>query len=170
MIEKIFRFLRTHAERPWFPAALGFGALIDHFVVFIPVDGLLVSSTLLTPRRWFWLALASAVGSTIGAAMLSYLLATGGEAALAKFLPSLGSAGIWTQSRELFQHYGVYAVALFAASPFAQQPAVIVAALGGTSVPQIALATLVGRTLKSIVYAWVASHAPQYLPKMPSRD
>lgn len=66
-ISQYIKIMQQFANRLWYPPLIGFLAALDNFIVIIPNDGILISSSMLTPRRWFVLAFTVAVGSTIGA-------------------------------------------------------------------------------------------------------
>jgi membrane protein YqaA with SNARE-associated domain len=72
--------LQRFVDRTWYPPFIGFLAALDNIVIVIviviPNDGILISSSMLTPKRWFVLALSVAVGSSIGALVLAALVGT----------------------------------------------------------------------------------------------
>jgi membrane protein YqaA with SNARE-associated domain len=69
-MKKYIGNLQKFAEKIWYPPFLSVLSLIDVFVLFIPVDGLMISSVLLTPKRWKILGLLVGLGSILGALLL----------------------------------------------------------------------------------------------------
>ena len=72
-IQALVSWLKKYVSKPWYPLLLASLAAADAFLVFIPTDGLVVSSSMGTPRRWFAIGAWTALGSTLGALSLAYL-------------------------------------------------------------------------------------------------
>lgn len=70
-VRDYIRLLQRFVDRTWYPPFIGFLAALDNIVIVIPNDGILISSSMLTPKRWFVLALSVAVGSCLGALVLA---------------------------------------------------------------------------------------------------
>lgn len=66
--------LQSYVDQAWYPPLIGILALIDNIVVVIPNDGILISSSMLAPKRWFNLALWVSIGSTLGALLLIVII------------------------------------------------------------------------------------------------
>lgn len=159
-------FLQRYADRWWYPPLLGLLAALDNFIIVIPNDGLLISSSMLMPRRWFFLALFVGIGSTIGAASLAAAVEYQGLPWVLEFFPGLSTSDTWRWSTEFFDKYGLYVVFVVAITPLMQQPAVILAAMANTSLWQLAAVIFIGRFLKFLAMAYLGSHAPRLLKKM----
>ena len=139
---------------------------LDNFVVVVPTDGILVSSSMITPRRWFWFAMATSLGSTAGAVILSYLVEIHGLPWILDMYPGVDQTQTWALTDQFFSKYGLLLVFIVAATPLMQQPTVILASLAGESILHLGLVILVGRTLKFLLIAYLGSHAPKVLARM----
>lgn len=165
-IIEFVQFLQRFVDRWWYGPLIGVLAAADNLVLIIPNDGILISSSMLTPKRWFWLALCVAIGSTIGASILAAMVMHGGLPWVLEYFPDINTTKTWIWTIGVFEEYGLLLVFLVAITPFVQQPAVILASLANTPVFHIAAVIFVGRFIKFLVMAYVGSHAPKLLEKM----
>jgi membrane protein YqaA with SNARE-associated domain len=165
-IQRCIQVLQKFADRIWYPPFIGLLALLDNFVVIIPNDGILISSSMLTPRRWFLLALSVAIGSTIGSVLLAAFVETRGMEWILEVYPGLHETASWIWTKNFFDKYGMILVFVVAMTPFMQQPVIIMASLAQS--PLILLASIVfsGRFIKFLIMAYLGSHAPRYLNKL----
>ncbi len=160
------QYLERFVDRPWYGPVIGCLALLDNLIVIIPNDGILISSTMLVPRRWATFALCISTGSTLGAMLLAVLVKVYGSPWLLEYYPGLDQSASWIKTQEFFAHYGLLVVFGVAITPFIQQPAVVLAALSPTPIWLIGLVVFAGRVIKFLIMAYVASHAPRLLAKM----
>ena len=166
LIKKSVTALQKFADRFWYPPFIGFLAALDNVVMVIPNDGILVSSAMLTPKRWFRLALCVAIGSTLGAIALASLIELLGLPWILEMYPGVEISKTWKITLDFFNKYGLIVVFVVAITPVMQQPAVILASLANTPLLQLALVIFVGRLIKFIIMAYIGSHAPRLLEKM----
>jgi membrane protein YqaA with SNARE-associated domain len=158
--------LQSFIDRIWYPILLGFLSAIDLFVVFIPTDGLLISSTLLRPKLWIRFAVSTALGSTMGAFVLILITNHLGVPFLMQTFPGLTENTFWQWSLTFFKEHGLLVIFIIAATPVAQQPAVFFASIAGTPVKYFIGIYFVGRILKYLLMAYISSHAPKLISKM----
>jgi membrane protein YqaA with SNARE-associated domain len=158
--------LQKFVDRIWYPPLMAFLAFLDGFVVVIPTDGILVSSTMLTPRRWVILGMSVAIGSTLGGAVLAHLIQVHGLPWLLHYKPGIDQSEMWLWTARFFDEYGLILVFAVAATPLAQQPTVVLAALAHTPIAKLALILLAGRSIKFLLMAYLGSHAPRLLKKL----
>ncbi len=144
---------------------MGILAALDNFIVIVPTDGILISSSMISTRRWFLFAVATAVGSTLGAVILSYLVEIHGLPWILDMYPGVDQTRTWALTDQFFSRYGMYLVFAIAATPLMQQPTVILASLAGESIYEIGLVVLAGRSLKFLLIAYLGSHAPRVLSR-----
>lgn len=150
----------------WYAPLVSALALADNFIVVVPTDGILISSSMLNPRKWFYYAVFIAVGSTIGAVALSYVVGAHGLPWILELFPAINQTRSWELTSEFFEKYGLLVVFVVAATPFIQQPAIILATLAHTPYFKLAIVVFVGRLIKYMVMSYIASHAPRLLTKM----
>ncbi|MBX3020086.1 MAG: hypothetical protein KF799_00290 [Bdellovibrionales bacterium] len=159
-------WLQRFVNRIWYAPLIGVLAALDNLVLVIPTDGILISSTMLTTRRWILLGLSVAIGSTIGGLILVALVKMHGLPLVLQFYPGLDETGPWLVTQQFFDSYGLLVVFAVMASPIVQQPALILASLSNAPMGQLALVIVAGRMLKFMAYAYLASHAPRLLARV----
>lgn len=157
--------LDTAANTFWFLPFVGLLAFLDLFILIVPTDGVSVSATLLKPRKWIRIAFCIAVGSTLGAVLLTWLVKNHGPWMIETFFESALQSNTWMQAREFMSEWGLVSVCLVAMSFLPLQPVVVLAALAPLSLKEIVLWIFVGRLTKFLVLGWVTSHAPRLLAK-----
>lgn len=165
-LRRYLEFLQKHANAWWYAPVIGLLAALDSFIVVVPTDGLLVSASMLAPRRWFYTALVVTLGSTLGAWLLAALLEIHGLPFLLQLSPGLDQTSAWIWSDQFIDRWGGWALFLVALSPLMQQPAVALAALAGMPLLEIFGLVFVGRVIKYLFLSWVATHAPGLLGKL----
>jgi len=165
-IKTYVRFLQQYVDRIWYPPLIGLLSAIDNFVIVIPTDGILISSSMLTPKRWLSLALWVTFGSTIGAVLLAAVVEYQGLPWIQAMYPGASESAIWKWTDEFFDQYGLIIVFAVAISPTMQHPSIILAALANTPLIEIAVVVFVGRFIKYLIMAYAGSHAPRLLSKM----
>jgi membrane protein YqaA with SNARE-associated domain len=165
-IKSYVRFLQRFADRIWYPPLIGFLSALDNFIIIIPNDGILISSSMLTPKRWFHLALCVSIGSTVGAVLLAALVEYQGLPWILEVFPGINQTTIWKWTEQFFSQYGLLVVFIVAITPIMQQPAVILAALAFTPLSEICAIIFAGRFVKFLAMAYAGSHAPRLLSKM----
>lgn len=158
--------LQKHVQSWWYPPFIGILAALDSVVVVIPTDGLLVSASMLNPKRWVYIAIVLTFGSALGALFLGYLLELHGLPLLLKWYPEIAQSKTWMVTDQLMDRWGTLALFAVALSPFMQQPAVILAALAGMPLMQLFGIVFVGRLIKYLALAWISTHAPGMLSKL----
>ena len=165
-IKKYVAKLQRFADRFWYPPFIGFLAALDNIVVVIPNDGILISSAMLTPKRWLVLAVCVALGSTVGAMVLASMIELLGLPWILQMYPGVDQSTTWMMTQDFFHQYGLVVVFAVAVTPIMQQPAVILASLANTPLTHLALVIFFGRLVKFMIMAYVGSHAPRLLEKM----
>lgn len=158
--------IQRHTGKKWFAPLLGFLAALDNIVIVIPTDGLLISSSMLIPKRWLTFALSVTIGSMLGALLLASIVEFQGLPWIVEHYPNLLQTKSWIWSQEFFENYGLLFVFVVGLSPLMQQPAVILAALVNTPLYKLALVIFFGRLIKFMLFSYIASHSPKYLKKL----
>ena len=165
-IKSYVRFLQRFVDRVWYPPLIGFLSALDNFIIIIPNDGILISSSMLTPKRWFNLAVCVSIGSTIGAMLLAALVEYQGLPWILDMYPGVNETAVWKWTDQFFAQYGLLVVFIVAITPIMQQPAVILAALAFTPIAEVGAIVFAGRFVKFLAMAYAGSHAPRLLNKM----
>lgn len=165
-IRTCVKWLQRFVNRIWYAPLLALLAALGNLIIVIPTDGILISSTMLTARRWILLGVSVAIGSTLGALILVLVVKEHGLPLVLQFYPGLNETGAWLTTQDFFDKYGLLVVFGIMASPLMQQPALILASLSNAPLGKLALVILAGRALKFMAYAYIASHAPRLLSKV----
>lgn len=165
-IKEYVSYLQAFADRLWYPPFIGILAALDNFIIVIPNDGILISSSMLTPKRWLALAFFVAVGSTIGAVGLAAVIEFLGLPWILELFPGVDQSTTWKMTDQFFQEYGLIVVFAVAVTPILQQPAVILASLADTPLLLLASVIFSGRFIKFLIMAYIGSHAPSLLERM----
>lgn len=157
--------LQRFADRFWYPPLIALLAALDNLVLIIPSDGILISSSMLTPRRWLLFAASVTIGSTFGALLLAAFVEAQGLPWVLGLYPGLDETTTWIRTAEFFDQYGLLLVFGVALTPLVQQPAVILAGLANTPLFKLAIAIFAGRFIKFALLAYLGSHAPGMLAR-----
>ena len=165
-IRQWVQWIERFTDRYWYGPLIALLAALDNYIIVVPTDGILISSVMITPKRWILFSLCIALGSTLGAWGLSALVEIKGLPWILEIYPGLDQTQTWLWTKEFFDSYGLFVVFFVAVTPLMQQPAVILASLADTSLTKLVLVVLTGRTIKYLIMGWVASHAPRLLKKM----
>src|SRR5436190_23257154 len=121
-IRKFVHTLQGYSGRFWYPPLIGALAAADNFIVIVPTDGILISSTMLTPRRWLTLSLCVSIGSTIGAMLLAMVVELQGLPWVLELYPGIDQSQVWLWTVQFFDRYGLLVVFVIALSPLMKQP------------------------------------------------
>ena len=100
-IRGTIQVLQKFVDRIWYPPFIGLLAILDNFVMIIPNDGILISSSMLMPRRWFTLALCVAIGSTLGSVLLATFVETRGLEWILEIYPRVNETMSWVWTKNL---------------------------------------------------------------------
>lgn len=165
-IRNYVQIIERYTDRIWYPPLIGFLAALDNLIVIVPTDGIAISSSMVTPKRWFTIALSISLGSTLGALVLAMLVEHQGLPWILSFYPGIAETKTWILSMRFFDSYGLLLVFVIAITPFMQQPAVILASLASTPIAKLAAVIFAGRFLKYLAMSYLASHAPRLLGKV----
>jgi len=157
--------LQRYASRSWYMPLIALLAALDNLVILIPTDGILISSSMLNPKRWPFFALSISFGSTLGALSLLSLVHLAGLPWILTIYPGLTESQTWIWSLSFFGKYGLLFLFVLGLTPLMQQPAIILAGLSNISFFKISLVIFMSRLIKYLLMAYVASHSPRMLSK-----
>ncbi len=165
MLERSWQRIRLLSDHPLYPFILAGLVFLDTFVFIIPSDGLLISSVFFSPKRWILMSLAVVLGSLLGSLILAVAVQHYGPMLIHQWAPGLMNSEVWLKAEVFFNNWGLGAIFLTGLLPMMQQPTVALAALAKVPVAKIFLLLGLGRMIKYLILAWVASHSPRLLNK-----
>ena len=156
-LRKMLRASAAHRYYPLVVASIAFAATATFSFPFVLV---LIPAVLIAPRRWLLLGLLSGIASGAAGALLVELFGYFGREVVSARFPQLVAAASWQLASGWLDDYGLLALMLVAASPMPQTPVVFFYALGEPSVAGTLIAIGVGKSVKYVFLAWLASHYP----------
>ena len=162
---QIIRKVRRYAYKAWYAPLLTLLAALDNFLVIIPNDSILISSSMIVKRRWVIFAFFVAIGSTIGAMGLVKVVQHMGLPWILDMFDGLNQTNTWKWSESFMGNYGVIMVFLVGITPFSQQPILILASLSHFSDISMVAAIFISRLIKFLFMAYVGARAPKLLSK-----
>lgn len=161
-LKKFFKY----SNRTWYLFILFFLAFLDSILIIIPADGILISSSMITKKRWLQFGLSIALGSTLGGLLLIVFIEGQGIELLLKYYPELFKTFAWIKTEAFFKEYGLLVLFFVGIAPISQQPALILAALSKGAILPIFFIMLISRLLKFLFISYIASHTPKHLSKL----
>lgn len=166
---RAWAWMRRHAERPWFAPAVGIGSALDYVVPVVPTISLSAAVALLDPRRWAWIALWFALGSTLGGTVLAALAHALGPPALEAVLGDLTHSDGYLRAVAFLREWGPLALFALAAVPLPMRSAVVAASVAGVPPAMVALVMLPGRLVAFLLVTGMARFAPDALLRLAAR-
>lgn len=160
----IFAFLRRHSKRPWYLPIVCVFAFIDLFILVIPTEGMIVTTSVMRPRRWLVTALAVTTASTLGALLMAHLTRNYGEPFVIWVAGNdLLLSPIWAKTEKWISLYGFWGIWFIALGPLPQQPAILISALAHMNPVAIAMAVFLGRLPKYVGFSFLATKGEKWI-------
>jgi membrane protein YqaA with SNARE-associated domain len=156
----LVRTLVRRADTRAFPMVVGAAAIAATLSMSVPFGSLLVAAVLMAPRRWVSIALWSSLGTALGGSMLYLGFHHLGWARLFSAYPDVVRSVAWMDATRWLSTYGVASLLVIAALPLPLTPALMFAAISRLPVAEVVLALWVGKLIKYLVYAGLASAFP----------
>lgn len=138
--------------------ALSFGGTLS---ATYPATAVVVPAALLAPHRWRRIAIMSALGSALAAALLVIAFHNLGWEYVYERFPQLATNATWHRVMGWTADYGAAALFLIAASPLPQTPALIFFGIARHDILSVFVAMLAGKLIKYGVFAWLATRFPE---------
>lgn len=158
-------WVQKAAERRWLPTLCALLAALGTLTAAFPVTIVVLPAVLLAPTRWGRIALAAALGSSLGATALVEIVHLLGLPQLETWFPQLLLESHWVEVRDWVETYGILSLFLIMASPLPQTPVLIFIGMSGQAILPVLIAVFCGKVLKYAGLAWLASHFPKAFPR-----
>ncbi len=136
----------------WYPLAVGLFALISAGTGLYPFGPVLVAATVFAPQRWRSVYFGALCGAALGGMLCAALVQGLGVQVIDWAFADIRQHEFWSLSAWWIQRHGSLALAVIAALPVPQMPALIVAALADLHPLTIGAALCAGKIVKYGVY------------------
>lgn len=157
----LLRSLLGRADSPLFPLVVGAIAAVATVSMSVPFASLLMAAVLMARRRWRAIALFSSLGAALGGGLLYLVFHHLGWAQLFSAYPDVVRSAAWRDASRWLGAYGVPALFVIAATPLPLTPALMFAGISRLPIAEVVLALWLGKLIKYLVYAWLASRFPE---------
>lgn len=146
------RLLFRIRHAPAYPLLVALLAILSAGTSLYPFGPVIVAATVFAPHRWRGVIVGSTLGAVIGATALTLAIRTAGLEVVDAWFPAVRQNLLWEESNFWIERYGEAALAVIAALPVPQLPAVVLVGLSELNPLAIVLALLVGKAVKYTVY------------------
>jgi membrane protein YqaA with SNARE-associated domain len=154
------RLLEVSATHRYYPLVVALIAFVVTATFSFPFAAVLIPAVLLAPGRWISIGLLCGLASGFGAAVLVEVFHHLGWEFIAARYPELVQLDALQWVRDWLQNYGLIALLIIAASPMPQTPALLVYSLVDPSIPGVAAAIGIGKSIKYLFLSWVTARYP----------
>jgi membrane protein YqaA with SNARE-associated domain len=165
MLAGIVDWLRSYAAQAWYPWVVGLLSGVNNFTVVFsaPLVVLFLSGVYANPKMRHITAFANAVGTTIGIALLIYLMESQGVSYIEATFPKQLESAVTVTTQKYWDEYGLLGAVIISMMPIFLQPLVFIGVMAKTSMATLVSCVLVGRTIKYIIMSELAIAAPHLL-------
>lgn len=165
----LLRSLLRRADSRAFPIVVAGTAMVSTLSMTVPFASLLIAGVLLAPKRWQVIAISSSVGAALGGGLLYLAFHHLGWELLFTRYPDVLRSAAWSDATRWLGAYGVPALFLIAATPLPLTPALMFAGITRLPVVEVLLALWLGKLVKYLAYAWLASRFPEHAMRTEGR-
>mmetsp|Transcript_85775 Transcript_85775/g.246206 ORF Transcript_85775/g.246206 Transcript_85775/m.246206 type:complete len:186 (+) Transcript_85775:109-666(+) len=157
--------LKRFAAAPWFPVIVGALSGLNLFTLILsgPLVVLFCSAVLANRKRWFWTALANAVGTTAGCFLMVLLIEQRGTDFIKDSFPTTFKSKWWSWTEGMMQDYGSLAAIPVSGMPIILHPLIFFAKLSNMSNAMLLGSIFVGRVAKYCLMSQLVLCAPSAL-------
>ena len=153
MVRRLYHWVLSWADTPYGSPALFVLAFMESSFFPIPPDVLQIALSAGKPKRTFWYAGVSVVGSVLGA-LLGYLIGfMFWEATQSFFYAHIFSKETFDQVKDLYQEWDFWAIFAAALTPIPYKVFTIAAGVCGIAVPMFIVASIIGRSTRFFAVA-----------------
>lgn len=156
----LHHLLEFSASHRYYPAVIGALAFTSTATFAFPFAVVLIPAVLLAPRRWLLLGLVAGLTSGLGGGVLVEMFQFLGREFILERYPQLVDSQGWQIASVWLHEYGLFALAVIAASPIPQTPGVFLYSLAEPSTLGAMLAIGCGKTVKYVALAWLTERYP----------
>jgi membrane protein YqaA with SNARE-associated domain len=161
----IQRLLKRHALNHYYPAFTGViacGCAVSA-IPFVPV---LIAAVLLSPMQWRMITIFTSLGSALGGLLVLIIFHHLGWVQVMEAHPEWFANDIWQMMLRWLSEWGVWALAVIAATPLPQSPALFFLAMTDQSWWGMWAALAGGKLLKYGSVAYLTRYFPERILRM----
>jgi len=153
LVRRLYNWVLSWADTPYGSPALFVLAFMESSFFPIPPDVLQIALSAGKPKRAFWYAGVSVVGSVLGA-LLGYLIGyMFWEATQSFFYAHVFSEESFDQVKDLYQTWDFWAIFAAAFTPIPYKIFTIAAGVCGIGIPMFIIASVIGRGMRFFAVA-----------------
>jgi membrane protein YqaA with SNARE-associated domain len=156
----LLRSLLRRADSRAFPIVVAGTAMVSTLSMSVPFASLLIAAVLMAPKRWRAIAISSSVGAALGGGLLYLAFHHLGWELLFTRYPDVLRSVAWSDATRWLGAYGVLALFVIGATPLPLTPALMLSGITRLPVVEVMLALWLGKLVKYLAYAWLASRFP----------
>lgn len=153
--------LLRRADTRGFPVVVGGIAAASTLSMSVPFATMLAAAVLMAPKRWRAIAVCASLGAAVGAGLLYLAFHHLGWERLFAAYPDVVRSSAWGDATQWLGAYGVLALLVIASTPLPLTPALMFAGISRLPIVEVLLALWLGKLLKYLLYAWLASRFPE---------
>lgn len=168
-LSSVLASLKSQVSRPYFPLVIFALAVANTFAVFLSglVTTLFISTCVAVGRKRFaFVALCNAAGATCGFGLFVLLLQSHGTDWFRDKYPEVFGSSSWSRGEKVVAEFGWPGVAGLSALPFPLHPLVVLGVLAGMKKTSLLSALFIGRSVKYLVFGWLAVSSPGALRRL----
>jgi membrane protein YqaA with SNARE-associated domain len=162
------QWVRSASGNRWFPFHAALIVIVDYFFPVLPSTALVVSASVLAPKRWLPIAIGCSIGSALGALIIAFIFQQYGWLVIEWLFGDLRTAPQWETIQYAIQTFGLIALFLFSFLPMPLRVPTLVTTLAGVLPITIMIIVLIGRLVGYGLLAKLASVSPKQLLKFPT--
>lgn len=160
IIRRLYDWVLSWAETPYGPVALFVLAFCEASFFPVPPDILLIALSLSLPAQALWFALLSSVGSVLGGVagyLIGFLLWQSLSGIFFAYIPGF-SPEVFEKVQGYFVEYDFLVVFAAGFTPIPYKIITIGAGVFGVNFPVFVIASLVSRSARFFLVAWLLKH------------
>ena len=157
--------IKKNYDAPWYPLVMSLITASNVFLLFLPVEVILVGGILLKPKTWVRMAFWQTIAATLSTLILALLVLWKGQATLDWLAPNIQHTHSWERSTQMMRDWGLWALVLMSILPVPILPGIAFAIFSKIPLSMIAVAVFAGRAIKFYGLCFIAAYFPARLRK-----
>jgi len=157
--------IKKNYDAPWYPLVMTLITAANIFLLFLPVEAILVGGILFKPKTWARMAFWQTLAATVSTMILALLVLWKGQATLDWLAPHIQQTHSWERSTHMMREWGLWALVVISILPIPILPGIAFAIFSNMSLPSIGVAVFAGRAIKFYGLCFIAAYFPTRFKK-----